>query len=268
MGKYLKYRLVWLLLGSSLFSFPVLASEGTLQIRANGEDFVRQGFVSKDGWQITFDHLYVSLSEVSAYQTDPPFDPQSGKELQAKTKVSLPSPSVVDLALGDEAAEPILVGELSAPMGRYNALRWIMKKATEGPAAGSTLVLIGKAVKESKTVDFRLKFDREYTYTCGDFVGDDRKGILSSGKPADLEATFHFDHVFGDAETPLEDELNKGALGFEPLAALAQAGKLDMDQATLRQKLSSSDYTTLINALDSLGHVGEGHCEGVVISTQ
>ncbi|NJN91351.1 MAG: DUF4382 domain-containing protein, partial [Leptolyngbyaceae cyanobacterium SL_5_14] len=23
---------------------------GTLQIRANGEDFVRQGFVSKDGW--------------------------------------------------------------------------------------------------------------------------------------------------------------------------------------------------------------------------
>ena len=24
---------------------------------ANGEDFVRQGFVSKDGWRISFDHV-------------------------------------------------------------------------------------------------------------------------------------------------------------------------------------------------------------------
>lgn len=272
MGQYLNYPLVFLLSGASLFLStvsPVLAEEvGTLQIRANGEDFVRQGFTSKDGWQISFAHVYVSLSQVSAYQTDPPFDPQSGKALEAKAEVSLPAPSVVDLAVGNETAAPILVGELSAPMGRYNALRWTMQQATEGPATGSTLVLVGKAMKGSEAVDFTLKFDREYTYTCGDFVGDDRKGILSSGKMADLEATFHFDHVFGDAETPLEDDLNKEALGFAPLAVLAQGGKLDMDQATLGQKLSSDDYKTLINALDNLGHVGEGHCEGIVISAQ
>ncbi|MGB3613727.1 MAG: hypothetical protein WBA10_08035, partial [Elainellaceae cyanobacterium] len=40
---------------------------GTLEFRANGEDFVRQGFVSKDGWQMDFDHLYVTLSELKAY---------------------------------------------------------------------------------------------------------------------------------------------------------------------------------------------------------
>jgi len=28
---------------------------GRLQVYANGEDFVRQGFVSKDGWSINFD---------------------------------------------------------------------------------------------------------------------------------------------------------------------------------------------------------------------
>ena len=27
---------------------------GTLQLRANGEDFVREGFVSKDGWESDF----------------------------------------------------------------------------------------------------------------------------------------------------------------------------------------------------------------------
>ena len=43
---------------------------GTLQINANGEDFVRQGFVSKDGWSITFDHVYITLADITAYQTD------------------------------------------------------------------------------------------------------------------------------------------------------------------------------------------------------
>ena len=30
--------------------------EGSLVLVANGEDFVRQGFVSKDGWSINFEH--------------------------------------------------------------------------------------------------------------------------------------------------------------------------------------------------------------------
>jgi len=36
---------------------------GKLQFYANGEDFVRQGFVSKDGWSISFDHVYITLSD-------------------------------------------------------------------------------------------------------------------------------------------------------------------------------------------------------------
>ncbi|MEO1288023.1 MAG: DUF4382 domain-containing protein, partial [Chloroflexota bacterium] len=52
---------------------------GTLEFHANGEDFVREGFVSKDGWIINFDHVWVSLSNVRAHQTNPPYDPFAGE---------------------------------------------------------------------------------------------------------------------------------------------------------------------------------------------
>ena len=62
---------------------------GTLALVANGEDFVRQGFVTKDGWQIDFNHVYVTLDDVTAYQTDPPFDPDQSGELKATEEVTL-----------------------------------------------------------------------------------------------------------------------------------------------------------------------------------
>ncbi|MCU0537785.1 MAG: DUF4382 domain-containing protein, partial [Hydrococcus sp. Prado102] len=227
---------------------------GTLQIRANGEDFIRQGFVSKDGWQINFDRVYVTLADVTAYQSDPPFDAESGKTLQAKEQVSLPQTQTVDLAQGDENAEPILVGEVKAPAGRYNALSWRMVPAQTGEASGYPLYLSGKATKEGRTVDFVLKIQPEMAFTCGDFVGEQRKGILQADNNADLEATFHFDHLFGDAQTAPDDELNQGALGFEPFATLAKDGKLDADTTMLKEQLSQADYNKLMEILPSLGH--------------
>ncbi|MBF2001657.1 MAG: DUF4382 domain-containing protein, partial [Synechococcales cyanobacterium M58_A2018_015] len=117
-----------------------------------------------------------------------------------------------------------------------------------------------------ETVNFTLRFDEELAFTCGDFVGEQRKGILTAGGTADLEATFHFDHLFGDADTPANDSLNTGALGFAPLAAIAQNGELDADTATLRQQLAPEDFEKLMGILPSLGHVGEGHCEETATS--
>lgn len=234
---------------------------GTLEIRANGEDFVRQGFVSKDGWEISFEHLYVNVVEPTAYQTDPPFDPDAeGSELQAKAEAGLDKAVTVDLAEGGEDAEPILVGEVAAPAGQYNALSWKMQPADEGPAAGSTLMLVGTAQKEGETINFNLMLDPEYAYTCGEFVGDTRKGILDAGETAEVEATFHFDHIFGDGEAPADDPINTGALGFEPLATLAENGQLEADMATLKEQLSPEDYSLLEETVAGLGHVGEGHC--------
>ena len=41
-----------------------VAEEGTLAFVANGEDFVRQGFISKDGWAINFDQVLVRANVI------------------------------------------------------------------------------------------------------------------------------------------------------------------------------------------------------------
>ena len=234
---------------------------GTLQLHANGEDFVREGFVSKDGWSINFDHVYITLADITAYQTDPPYDPHSGGELKGKVNVGLNEVYTVDLAEGGTDATPILVGEVQdAPAGHYNAISWKMVKASSSPASGYSLVVVGTAEKDGQSIDFSIKVDKEYGYDCGEFVGDERKGMVKEGGTADVEMTFHFDHIFGDDETPIDDELNVGAVGFGPFAGIAEGGKLDVDMAGLQAKLPAKDYQMLVDILPTLGHVGEGHC--------
>ena len=85
-----------------------------------------------------------------------------------------------------------------------------MVEADQGPAQGSTIVLEGTAEKEGRTVDFTMSFDQPLGYTCGQYVGDERKGILQGTEGAELETTFHFDHIFGDGDVPEADSLNTG----------------------------------------------------------
>ena len=234
---------------------------GTLVLVANGEDFIRQGFITKDGWQINFDHAYVTLNEVNAYSMQSPFAPAEITPLKPKQTVSLiDSPQTVDLAEGEEDAEPIFVTKTEAIVGTYNALGWKLVPAKEGSTQGNSIVLKGKASKDSQQIDFTIGFDRELEYTCGEYVGEDRKGIVQAENMAQVETTFHFDHIFGDISVPAEDALNIGAIGFEPLASLAQNGQLKLNQTDLEQKLNSEEYTKLQQAISGLGHVGEGHC--------
>lgn len=238
------------------------SGEGTLEFRANGEDFVRQGFVSKDGWEIEFDHVYVNLTDLTAYQAEASFDPDTSTEVPAKATVKLPGAHTVDLAAGDAEVAPILIGETEAPAGRYNALKWSMQPANDGPAAGSVLMLVGTATKDDRTIQFSLKFDQPATYLCGAYVGEERKGFLDAEGTAEVEATFHFDHIFGDGSFPEDDGINTGALGFEPLTPLAEGDTIDADIVSMKQ-LTTSDFLTLKETLNGLAHVGEGHCRQV-----
>ena len=122
------------------------------------------------------------------------------------------------------------------------------------------MVMQGTATKDDKVINFDISLNRPIQYLCGEYVGDNRKGIVEADSPGELETTFHFDHVFGDAETSPDDALNVDALGFEPLAQLASANSLTIDDATLTQKLSAEDQEKLTKAIIGLGHVGEGHC--------
>lgn len=235
------------------------AASGTLAFVADGEEHAREGTSSKDGWDIVFAHAYVSLSDITAYQTDPPYDTDDGWELDYVEMVSLAGAHVIDLAAPD--ADPALVGAVdTAPAGHYNALAWTMARALSGPAEGYTMMFIGTAEKDGEIVDFVLRFDRETRYQGGEYVGDVRKGILDAGGDAEVEMTFHFDHFFGRADKDPDDELNVAALGFDPLAALATDGLLDVSLADLEASLSADDYAKLEDILLHFGHVGEGHC--------
>ncbi len=242
-------------LGSVLFLTACASENGQLEIRANGEDFVRQGFVSKDGWSINFDQVLVNLQAVTAYQTDPPFDASTGNTPEGEN-VTVEGLKLVDLAAGDAEADPILLETVEATAGQYNAISWEMVNGNDG----FTLHLVGTAEKDGTTIPFDIQIDETYQYVCGEFVGDERKGFVDPESTGDVEMTFHFDHVFGDADTDMSEPLNVGALGFDPLATLANNGTLTVTQADLEAGLSDEDFATLMDTLGTLGHVGEGHC--------
>ena len=235
--------------------------QGTVFLVANGEDFVRQGFLAKDGWQIEFDRLEVSVSDAIAYQIDS--DPQANLEtnLQSQPQVTiLEQTKTIDLAAGDKNAAPIAINTKEVPTGFYNALSWKMEPKKDGLLPDQTIVLQGKAVKGERNVNFLLGFRLPVTYHCGEFVGDQRKGLVKAGEDAELEMTFHFDHIFGDGELSSDDNLNQTALGFQPLADVAEENNLELDWQGLQANLSPDDFQLLKKAITGLGHVGEGHC--------
>jgi len=254
-------------------TFPAIAGteQGTLTLVANGEDFVRQGFISKDGWTINFDRLYVNIGEATAYSTEAAFEPQKNdtkdnieyeyrEELVEKGKTT-------DLAAGEADAEPIPVGSTKVSPGFYNALAWEVTTAdADSPIAGKTMNLTGQATKDGQTLDFDLSLNQPTAYVCGEFVGDLRQGIVEADAPGTVEMTFHFDHLFGDLDTPPEDALNQDALGFEPLASLASDNAVKLSDEDLATQLSQENYQKLTEAIVGLGHVGEGHC--VVTNSQ
>lgn len=235
------------------------AESGSLVFTANGEEFVREGFLSKDGWELTFEHAYVTMSSITAYQSDPPYDTDQGWDINYNVKVELEGLYTADLA--DPASDPAMLAELAeVPVGHYNALSWKMTRAVDGPAAGYSLLLIGEAEKEGEIINFTLGIEQEVAYLGGDYIGDERKGIVTPGGAADLEMTFHFDHLFGDYEEGADDPINTEAFGFEPLAALAVDGEVVVDLSSLEKLLSLADYELLLSILTHLAHVGEGHC--------
>jgi len=257
-------KIVVLLLLVMLGVSVVMAQDdatGTLEFRANGEDFVREGFVSKDGWNISFDHIWVSLFNVRAHQTNPPYDPFAGELTRSVQMVGLAGQLLIDLAEGDADADTILIGTVEdAPEGFYNAVAWMMTPADDGEIEGYSLVIDGVAEQDRETIDFMMRIEEDFTYTCGAFVGDERKGVLQADGTGDVELTFHFDHIFGDAGSPLDDSLNVEAPGFDMFATLATDNVVDVSLSDLEMALSADDYATFINVLPSLGHTGEGHC--------
>jgi len=79
-------RLAWT---SVLLALPAatLADTGTLTLFADGEELATEGFVApkltRDGWELRFDRILITLDQVTAHQTEPPYDADSGATIDA-----------------------------------------------------------------------------------------------------------------------------------------------------------------------------------------
>lgn len=233
---------------------------GVLSLTANGEALVEDGFVSKDGWAIAFDHVYLTVADVVATQTPDLAEGAEGADRNAIALALTNAPTTVDLA---KDSSLVVVKTQSVPSGYYNALEWSMV-ASQDTDAHPGLQLIGTATKDNQEIAFDLALAPSYRYTCGPFIGDERKGFVTENG-GEIEMTVHIDHIFGDNTLSAEDEVNQDSLGFASFAAIAQASPtpqtLKLNREGLKANLSAEDYGTLSSALHDMGHVGEGHCD-------
>ena len=236
---------VFMLFASSCSKAP--QGSGTIIFTANGEDFVREGFVEKNGWDVSFDKVYVNIVNPTAYNSE-------------GLKSILKGAFFTDLAEGEKDADPIIVGKTEkVPHGNYQSLKFSIKRAKSGEFKDYSIVMIGTAKKGKETVNFTIKLDEEIDFDGKEgFVGDEIKGLLAENGETDVEMTFHFDHIFGDKEAAADDHINAGSVGFDFFNAYTKDGVLDVSQDMLKE---AADYSKLIKALSSLGHLGEGHCE-------
>ncbi|WP_066497652.1 hypothetical protein [Abyssisolibacter fermentans] len=241
-------------------------SKGDLIFTANGEDFTRKGFTTLDGWNLKFDNIFISLEDVKAYICNKPYDAENNTKIEADEVAVLNKNIIVDLAAGDENAAPINLGIVKGvSTGIYNAISWKVVNSDDEKMNGSSIVFIGKAEKDGKIIDFTIRFNKQYEFFGGEFVGENRKGIVEEGKTADVEMTYHFDHIFGDGSLATDDELNKGAIGFGPFAKLVVNNEINVDMDKIKNGFAKDDYEKLLNLIPTLGHVGEGHCYSVQI---
>lgn len=226
---------------------------GTLQRYANGEERLQTGWTTKEGWKLQFDHVYLTLGTVTAYQTNPPFDPEAGDRPASEVNVVFSDPMTLDL-VSDQRP---LVGSAAVAVGHFNALEW----QTLAPS----LELVGTAQRGDVRVPFDMTLDQPLAFVCGDYIGDQRKGIVAANGAADVEIPLQFDPLFGDGAEPATAEINRDAVGFDPFAAIATPEGVTVDWTGLQQKLSPQDFETLRKSLSSLGHVGEGHCREIAL---
>ena len=220
---------------------PATAGTGTLAVMANGEALAVEGFVAptltRDGWTLRFDRVLATVTDITAWRTDPPFE-ADGPTIEGDA-VAVPGIHTLDLAATtDDGRVPVAAAEAAA--GHYNALSWSLVPASEGPFAGYSLVLVGTATRGGESVAFTLATRDSHAYACGEYVGEVRLGFLEAGGTAEVEMTFHLDHLFGRADLPQDDAMNVKALGFDRFAAGGM------------QSFALGDL--------HLAHVGEGHC--------
>ncbi|MEM9771374.1 MAG: hypothetical protein AAF889_07205 [Cyanobacteria bacterium P01_D01_bin.73] len=231
-----------------------------LDVVVNGEAFAQEGMLSKDGWQIEFKEIVVAVGKVAASGV-PPRTANSDDILEASWPAE-GTDGASDSAAGKFVTValqngPKSLGAQTVAVGNYNQVKWQW-----GDGSGAAIALQGKATKGDRTIEFDLEFPGAFEVACGDYVGDERKGIVTSESAGEVELTLHLDHLFGDGNSAADAEVNAKALGFGPFAEdAAEEDKVAMNPASFTGWGTPEVRQLLDKGLSSMPHVGEGHCE-------
>ncbi len=224
----------------TLLLLPALACsmEGTVEVRAWGEDFIEQGIPAEelaDGWMIEFERFEVTISDISIAES------------------TLDDPAPVNLAEPSDGAGHEL-GRTLAPTGGYEDASF---EITRVEVVGSA----SNAGGETKT--FTWVFDEPTRYTdCETTTRVESEGV------AEFQITVHADHLFYDSLVAEEPDLR-----FQPIAdADADAnGEVTAEELSAAGlggydpgNLAIDDLWSFLAAqAGSMGHIdGEGHCAG------
>lgn len=222
---------------------------GNLLFTANGEEFIVNGLVSKEGWKIDFENVLVNIDAPEAYNND-----------SSALRATLKGDHLVDLKRGTAENPVVSVGIVSnLQTGNYQSLKFSLKKIKKGENEGFSIIMKGKASKEGKNIPFVIKLNEELTFDGKEgYVGDSLKGLLKKRETADVEMTFHFDHIFGNIESGAADHVNSKSPGFQIFLDYAEEGGINVNQNQMKE---NPLYNNLISGIETLGHLGEGHCE-------
>lgn len=240
---------LFFILITTIFIAGCSSGRGDLHFTANGEEFIAEGFTSKEGWDLSFDSVLVNLSEIEAYN---PTDSGLSAKLEGTYLVDLKDSFGLDPTVSVESLKEV-------PAGNYQSLRFSLKQIESGDHAGYSIILFGNAGKEGTTIPFTIRISEELTFDGKEgYVGDSIKGLLNENETADVEMTFHFDHLFGDAGSGPEEHVNAQSPGFAMFLDYEKEGRIDVSQEDL---MNHRNFNLFIGAVETLGHLGEGHCE-------
>jgi len=272
---------------------------GTLEFYADGEEFIRDGFMSMDGWTVEFNHVYVNVENVWAEQSSglaPASAMDSASDMEpahagheapdagsAGYEIRAPLHGSFFVDLHDQTG-PTLIGTVNGVIaGNYDSIDFSMLPATldsdtyggaldvdlqTAAAEGLTMIIEGTAlfsgngILTGSTLNFTLKLDEQMEYVnCGPNQG---LGFVSNGGVGEAYLTFHIDHIFGDYEETPHEGVNAIALGVDPIAracdSLGRDPVCTLTQTEMKANMTVIEYNTFMGALLTLGHSGEGHC--------
>ncbi len=222
---------------------------GSIIFTANGEDFIREGFTDKNGWEINFKYFYINISEPTAYMPD-----NEGQYIK------LGGDYWIDFMDFNSETGLVYIDEITdVPAGNYQSLKFGIRKTSSGEYNGYSIVMQGEARKERETVPFIIMLDEELDFDGKEgYVGDEVKGLLLDGKSTAVEMNFHVDHIFGDIDADKDSHVNTESVGFDFFNNFKIDNEVIVTQSEMKEQI---DYEKLVNAVWTLGHLGEGHCE-------